>query len=451
MRARDHVLTLAVLALLPGVASAADGKKLATPALDPNRIINESYGFLKNREPEMTATEYALYDKVVGLIGTRPEYAMKLLETILGEKTAATPAFEFVLGNAYYAAGKQDTAVVHYRVAVEKSPEFTRAWTNLAVAYYAAGRYEDAVPCFSKALSLGDRAASTYGLLAYCLAKADNALAAEMAYMQAYALDPSNTDWIRGLVELLVSSRQYSRAEALVRELIRLKPTDQPNWMLHATILIAQERKIDAIAVLETASRLGALESPGLLLLGDLYSEQKFHAEAVAAYRQSLPAAPDAGAQRLIRYAQALVATQKLEEAERVLARPASGSNRETTVLYLETKAALDFAKKDRASAQKTLESLIELEPLHPRSLLGLGELYASGGQTTKARLFYEQASQLPECAYQANLELANLALNAKDYRQSAAHLRLALNLQRSAVLQDYLARVSALLPDHEK
>ena len=65
-------------------------------------------------------------------------------------------------------------------------------------------------------------------------------------------------------------------------------------------------------------------------------------------------------------------------------------------------------------------------------------------------RLFYEQASQLPECAYQANLELANLALNSKDYRQSAAHLRVALNLQRSTALQDYLARVSALVPDHE-
>lgn len=450
MNARRFLLVLGVLALASRSDAAADNRKIAAPNLDPNRIINESYGFLKNREPEMTATEYALYDKVVGLISTRPDYAMKLLETILGDKTPASPAFEFVLGNAYYAAGKQETAVAHYRTAVEKSPEFMRAWTNLAVAYYAAGRYEEAVPCFEKALSLGDRAASTYGLLAYCLAKADNALAAEMAYMQAYTLDPSNTDWIRGLVELLVASKQYARAEALVRELIRLKPIDTPNWMLHATILIAQERKIDAIAVLETASRLGTIDNPGLLLLGDLFSEQKFAAEAVAAYRQALPAAPDVGAQRLIHYAQALIATQKLPEAQRLLEAPMNGLNRETTVLYLETKAALAFARKDPAEAQKTLESLIEIEPLHGRALLGLGELHANGGNLVKARLFFEQASQLPECAYQANLELANLALNAKDYRKSVAHLQSALNLQRSAVLQDYLARVSALVPAHE-
>lgn len=450
MKTRRSISALVAFAVAPLLCSGAENKKLAAPNLDPNRIINESYSFLKNREPEMTATEYALYDKVVGLISTRPDYAMKLLETILGDKTPATPAFEFVLGNAYYAAGKQETAVAHYRIAVEKSPEFMRAWTNLAVAYYAAGRYEDAVPCFGKALSLGDRAASTYGLLAYCLAKADNALAAEMAYMQAYALDPSNTDWIRGLVELLVASKQYARAEALVRELIRLKPNDTPNWMLHATILIAQERKIDAIAVLETASRLGTIDNPGRLLLGDLFSEQKFHAEAVVAYSQALPAAPDAGAQRLIHYAQSLIATQKLPEAQRILDTPMNGANRETTALYLETKAALYFARKEPAEAQKALESLLEIEPLHGRALLGLGELQANAGNLIKARLFYEQASQLPECAYQANLELANLALNAKDYRKSVAHLQSALNLQRTAVLQDYLARVSALVPNHE-
>ncbi|HEX2855516.1 MAG TPA: tetratricopeptide repeat protein [Opitutaceae bacterium] len=447
---KTALLPLPLLALANFAWAAGAAKDSAAPSLDPNRIINESYGFLKNREPEMTATEYALYDKVVSLIAARPEYAMKLLETMMGDKTPASPAFEFVLGNAHYATGKHELAITHYRRAVEKYPDFLRAWTNLGITCYAAGRHAEAVPCFNKALSLGDRAASTYGLLGYCLAKADNPLAAEMAYLQAFALDPDNPDWIQALAQLLVGTKQYARAEALVRQLIRLKPAESHNWMLHATILIAQERRIDAIAVLETATRLGALSNAGQLALGDLYAEQGFHAEAVTTYRATMENAPDAGAQRLLRFAQSLIATRKLSEAQRVLDTAPAAASRDTKVLYWETKAALSFANKDHSGARQALESVLELETLNGRALLGLGELHASGGNPTKARLLYEQASQLPAFAYQANLELASLALDAKDPRKSAAHLRTALSLQRSPALQDYLARVSALVPSDE-
>ena len=53
-----------------------------SPALDPKRIINESSSFLKEREPEMTAEEYALYERVVTMLTTRPEFALKLLEAL---------------------------------------------------------------------------------------------------------------------------------------------------------------------------------------------------------------------------------------------------------------------------------------------------------------------------------------------------------------------------------
>ena len=75
------------------------------PKLDPKRIINESNSFLKQREPEMTAEEYALYEKVVAMLaGGNPQFALKLLEAMVNEKEAPSPAFSFILGNAYYAA-----------------------------------------------------------------------------------------------------------------------------------------------------------------------------------------------------------------------------------------------------------------------------------------------------------------------------------------------------------
>lgn len=52
---------------------AAKKNEPAVPAADPNRIINESYSFLKEREPEMTETEYALYEKVIPMISAQPD------------------------------------------------------------------------------------------------------------------------------------------------------------------------------------------------------------------------------------------------------------------------------------------------------------------------------------------------------------------------------------------
>jgi len=64
-----------------------------SPKLDPKRIINESANFLKEREPEMSAEEYALYERVVTMLTTRPEFALKLLEAMINEKEPPSPPF----------------------------------------------------------------------------------------------------------------------------------------------------------------------------------------------------------------------------------------------------------------------------------------------------------------------------------------------------------------------
>src|ERR1017187_7600388 len=95
--------------LLASLAVAVRGHALASePKLDLKRIINESSSFLKEREPEMTEEEYALYQKVVTMLSSNPEFALKLLEAMITDKEPPSPAFEFILGNAYYAAGMND-------------------------------------------------------------------------------------------------------------------------------------------------------------------------------------------------------------------------------------------------------------------------------------------------------------------------------------------------------
>ncbi len=112
-------------------------------------------------------------------------------------------------------------------------------------------------PAVAKAVSLGDREAGTFGLLGYCLERSERATAAETSYLQALSGDPENTDWMEGLLRIYTSSRQYGRAESLMNDLIKLHPSEARYWLADANLLLAENRKMEALVMLEVATEGG--------------------------------------------------------------------------------------------------------------------------------------------------------------------------------------------------
>jgi len=416
------------------------------PQLDAKRIINESSSFLREREPEMTAEEYALYEKMLSMLGTNPAFALRLLEAMVDEKEKPSPAFEFILGNAYYAAGDTAKTESSYRSAVERYPTFLRAWNNLGVLYYTTNRFDEAVKAFSKAVSLGDREPATYGLLGYSLEKEGNAIAAEVAYMQALSGDPGNPDWQEGLLRLCVQGQQLVRAEAIARTLIKSKPTEARFWFILANVLLTGHRKLEAIAMLELAAGAGVAGSEELILLGDLYAEQGLNREALAIYTKLLKPEPAAGEQKLLRLAQTLAAAGRPAEAITALqALPAtlSPAGRVTRLLV---QAQIARAAERWDDARRDLEAVLAVEPLNGPALLALGSVHAAQGDDARASFLFDSATRVPDTAYRASLELANLELRQRHYARSVDHLKKALSLERSDAVADYLARVQTLV-----
>jgi tetratricopeptide (TPR) repeat protein len=435
------------IVLLFSLANALGGSALASqPKVDPHRIVNESNSFLKEREPEMTEEEYALYQKVVTMLASNPEFAVKLLEAMTSDKEPPSPAFQFILGNAYYAANLNDKAEASYRIAVTRYPTFLRAWVNLGVMYYATGRYSDAVPCFSKAVELGDRDSSTFGLLGYSLQKEGDLVSAEMAYMQALSGDPSDPDWKEGLLTICIEGKQFARAESLVKNLIKEKPTDSQYWMAYATILLAENRKLDATVVLETASGTGVANTEALSLLGDLYAEQRMIPEAAGIYQKILASAPDIGERKLLHYAQVLIAGDRLQDAEAVLDRVKSASDDETGIEIRQTRADLLAAEKKWPEERQELDGLLRVSPLNGRALISLGRAYAAEDDVPRATLAFEAAYAVPGSVYVASLELANIELKNKHYAKSVEYLQKALSIERTDAVQDFLVRVKSMV-----
>jgi Tfp pilus assembly protein PilF len=444
---RPSTIRLAFLFVLAGGCAA--GAEKPAPALDVNRIVNESYNFRKNAEPEMTEEEYALYEKIVSMVRVQPDLALKLVESLIGGGKQS-PAFEFVLGNIYYSNNRPDLAEQHYRKALALHPEFTRAWSNLGAMLYAQERYADAGDCLVKTIEGGERDAHTLGLLAYCLKKTGRKTAAKMDYIQALGLDPANTDYLEGLVEIHYEDHEYAQAEPLLAELIKLKPDSRHNWLLYASVLRSQDRSLEAIALLEAARNLDLLQGEGLLLLGDLYEKGKFYREATDTFHQLGRDSGKLSAVRLIAMAESLIATDKLEAAENSLAGLEPNLAPDEKLLFHLAKAELFSARKDSARQKEQLDAALALDPLNGRALLALGRFYKAREDMTRADIALESATRQPDYTSRACIELADIALKTRRYQRALEFLERALAADKTLPLQPYLAKIKRVIAENE-
>ncbi len=432
-------ILIVLVVALHGVARASE------PKLDPKRIINDSNSFLKEREPEMTEEEYALYQKVVTMLSSNPDFALKLLEAMMSDKDQPSPAFRFILGNAYYAAGMNDKSEANYRSAVTSYPTFLRAWINLGILYYSTGRYAEAVPCFSKAVVLGDRDSTTFGLLGYSLQKQGDLVSAEMAYMQALSGDPSNTFWKEGLLEICIDGKQFTRAESLVKNLIKEQPSDTRYWLTYANILLAEGRKLEATVLLETAAGTGVANVEELTMLGDLYAEQNLVPEAAEIYRRILTPSNAVGEQKLLHYTEVLISAGRLDDAQRVLGmlKPETASRGGVDVL--QTRADLLAAQRKWPEERRVIDDLLKIAPLNGRALISLGRAYVAEDDVARATLAFEAAYGITGSTYVASLELANIEIKNRHYTKSVEYLQKALSIEKTDAVQDFLVRVKTL------
>lgn len=421
-------------------------KRTGAPKLDPKRIINESSSFLKEREPEMTAEEYAIYERVVGMLSSRPEFALRLLEAMMNEKEAPSPAFQFILGNAYYSAGEHAKSEAAYLDAVKRYPTFLRVWSNLGVLYYTQGRYADAVASFSKCVSLGDRDPATYGLLGYSLEQVDKVVPAEVAYMQALAADPTNPDWLDGLLRIYLRGKQYARAEWLVKDLVKQRPTHARNWLAYAEVLMGLNRKPEAMAMLEVCLAGGVAGATEFEALATLYAEQQMVPEALATYRRLLDAAPEVGERKLLNFAETLTAAGRMADAEKVFASIRDKAAVANSPAFRLARADLLAAQKKWPDARTELNRILENEPLNGRALLALGRAYLAENDPARAQVTFESAYQVKDSTYRASLELATLAIKNRNFNRGAEYLEKALSIEKTRPVEDLLARIRPLV-----
>ena len=440
-------LTLISLIVCLCSAMSGFGASILFSTEDANTLINESYNFLKDREPEMTEDEYVLYERVIPMVFSQPDFALTMLETMLSDDQPESPAFSYVLANVYYSQQRYADAERYYNIAIEDFPQFMRAWINLGILYYTQDQYGKAIPCFSKAITLGCQEAQVIGLLGQCFMETRNPVAAEAAFMQAVIADPEAKDWIEALLNLYYDSGQYDRAETMIRQLVDLDPENAQNWKIYASVLIKLNRKADAMSVLELASQLGTAGVEDELMLASLYAENKLFPEALASYESVMKRNANLGSDYALVYIQALTHEKAYSKAEQMLRSIESRIPKDKQVRFLNAKAELQIAQSRTDDAAKTLEQLLSLEPLNGRALLALGGILKKQDKIEEATITFDIASRVDDSAFQAHIELANIALEQRQFRKGVRLLEAALRIEDHPELQKYLEKIRGLVP----
>lgn len=414
------------------------------PDVDPTKIINESMNFRKEREPDMTAAEFALYERMSTMVETNAEFALKLLETMLDDQEEDSAAFDLALGNLYYAEGRIDEAIARYLSSVEKYPEFLRAWSNIGMINYQRENWGEAATAFAKAVNLGDRDAQTFGLLAFSMRQTGNTLGAEMAFMQAMTANPEDPNWVGGLLELYFNNGRHAQSESLVREMVRIEPQNPRHWLLYASLLVTLERPLEAATQLEIARQLGVADEASLALLGDLYVNLGLVPEAISAYEE-IENDDGMGQNRLLAYARSLISEGNLAEAKGVLEQLPVSHQAEQVIARRFAEAELAVASLQWPAARTAYEDILQTEPLNPYALLGLGQALRSDGDAGRATFVFESALQVDRSERRACLELANLALVDRRFGSALEYLLRAESLESSPAVRSQIARLQSL------
>jgi tetratricopeptide (TPR) repeat protein len=414
--------------------------------LDPKRIINQSMNFLREREPDMSAEESALYENARK---QTPDLAIKLVESLVSggkREKPASPAFHLLLGNLYYAAGSVEKAEANYLRAVERYPGFLRAWTNLGTLYYAQNLHAKAIPCFAKAVNLGARQATTFGMMGICLELTGDPVGAEVAYVEALAADPGNAAWMEGLLRVYLAAQQHARAEVMVRKLIHEQPSERRHWITYAHLLKSAGRDLETMALLEQIVATGIASDAELLELAGIYADHQMIPEAMEAYgRLKMPPAQLLNDQRILKWIQMLLARSELKTAQALLDTLRPKFAGEFHPEFLLAEADLLMAQGRWPAARATLLGLLNADPMNGRALLRLGRTYAAEGDWSRAELTFETATHTREGVQPASIELANLELKNRHYAKSASHLETALALEKNPDLEEILGRVKTL------
>jgi Flp pilus assembly protein TadD len=259
-------------------------------------------------------------------------------EPLLQKAVAAKPndyRAWFDLGYVYNATGRRAGAIDAYRKSVAAKPDVFESNLNLGLllaklgesaeaakylktatqlkptnhpdtgltrAWQALGRVEEsanpqqALAAYAEAAKLSPKDPQPHLAAAALLRKQNDLDAAGREYETAAELDPTSNDALSGLVDVCLTQKKYSGAEAILRKLLASDPQNSAARMQLARVLTAEGKNDEVAQELQSGLKASPGDPHAALELGTLYVNAGKDAEAEQQFRvavQKLPQDPE--------------------------------------------------------------------------------------------------------------------------------------------------------------
>ncbi|HEY4086281.1 MAG TPA: tetratricopeptide repeat protein [Bryobacteraceae bacterium] len=200
--------------------------------------------------PPRATPENALY-LAVAQVGLQNNLKAGLpqLEREIARQQPTNAQFYIVLGDALQNDGKPQQAVIAYEQALRLKPDSLNALRSLADALAAAGQRSRAEETLKRAVQIAPsdpEAWYKYGLLDSDAAKIERAI----------ELDPSLPEKSRKLGEIFLKAGDVNRADAALKDALRIDPWDEDAWDLAGRLHSEKNETAEAMFDFEKAVRL---------------------------------------------------------------------------------------------------------------------------------------------------------------------------------------------------
>ena len=452
------------VAVMLGVQAFADGNGAAKSqapapsmqvgAADLRAIWNDpsfqksfvaGYGVNPEVEPRISTDDMALLELVRQLMPDELPAAEALLRGSIKEDTSAV--LDLTLGGVQYQEDRADDALANYRRAVEKYPNFRRAYRSIGLICVRKGMIDDAITAFNRMIELGGADAYSYGLLGFCHSQKQDYQPAEAAYRNALLLQPSNVEWRLGLTRTVFKQGKFEDAASLLDVLIQTFPEKADFWLLQAHTYLGLKEPQKAAVNLEALDAIGKSSVDSLYTLGDIYLSESLLDLAMQAYARALAKDPAQSPVRIIRSTEGLAARGGMDQARALITKvkASSGSTISDTdrrkLLKLEARLSMAGGAGDEATA-RVLQEVIELDPLDGEALILLGQYHNRGGRPDQAILFYERAARIESFAANAKVKMAQVYVAQGRFGEALPLLRDAQALRPREDVARYIEQV---------
>ena len=403
------------------------------------------YGVSADIEPRIAQDDMALLELVRQLMAEELPAAETLLKESVRPEVSAV--IDLTLGGVQFQQDKIDDALVNYRNAVAKFPNFRRAYRSIGLICTRKSQYEAAIAAFNKMIELGGADAYSYGLLGFCHSARGDYQPSEAAYRNALLLQPDNVEWRLGLTRSVFKQAKYEDAASLLDVLITNYPDKADFWLLQSHTYLGLKQPMKAAVNLEALDSIGKSTVDSLFTLGDIYVSEALPDMALSAYDRAIAKNPTQPVSRAIRAAEVLAARGGLLQSKMLLTKVKANWNDTLSdtdrrkVLKLQARLTMNSGSGDAETAT-VLEEVIALDPLDGEALMLLGQHYNRTAQPDKAILYYERAARIDAFAANAKVKIAQVFVAQGRFNEALPMLRDAQTLKPREDIARYIEQV---------